>query len=188
VDSDNFGTVSFTPGLELEIPVTQRWYLRSFANFGWGKELDSGDTAWIYYAGLKSRYTIPTRSGDWAILNSVYYAGYNPNSGKSDDLAAMLLGVEFRQPLRNINLAGEAIDLHWHFTYSFLADDVRFGLPDGTFERVNDQFEAGLAFSFRNRPFEFWFLKFDRLGLAYRFNSDGTFKAVTLNLRSWFTR
>jgi hypothetical protein len=187
VHPDNFGTISFTPGVELEIPINQRWYLRSFAHVGWGTELDTGDSAWIYYTGIKSRYTFPGRKFDWALLNSLYYTGYTPDKGRSDRLAVAQLGVKFRQPL-DATLAGRAIDLDYHFIYSFLGDELHFGLPDGTFDPVEDQFEVEIAMRFRGRPYKLWFFKLRYLGLGYKFSSDGQFRAITLSMRPWFTK
>ncbi len=188
VSPDNFGAVILTPGIKIEIPITHRWYLRPFLNFGWGSELGSGDSAWIYYAGLKSRYTFPADSGNWALINSIYYAGYTPDVGPSNDLAAMLAGIEYKQQLKTTSKTGEPIDLHWSLAYSYLGDELAFGLPDGDFDSVDDQFEAELAYSYRNRPIKLWFMKFDSVGLGYRFNSNGTFKGISLNMGSWFTR
>jgi len=186
IQSDNFGTISFTPGIELEIPINQRWYLRPFANVGWGTEFDSSNSVWIYYAGVKSRYTFPGQKFDWSLLSSIYYAGYTPDTGRSDRLAVAQLGVEFTQPI-NARFLGRAVNLNYNFMYSFLGRDLHFGLPDGSFDPIEDQFEAGIALSFRNRPYKVWFYKVHRLGLGYKFSSDGQFKAITINLRSWFT-
>jgi len=188
VSPDNFGTVIFTPGIKLEIPITQKWYLRPFLNFGWGSELASSDSAWIYHAGIKSRYTFPADTGKWALLNSIYYAGYTPDDGPSNDLAAILTGIEYKQQLKKTSKTGDPIDLHWSLAYSFLGDELTFGLPDGDIDSVDDQFEASLAYGYRNRPIKLWFMKFDSVGLGYRFSSNGTFKGISLNLGSWFTR
>ncbi|GMR15017.1 MAG: hypothetical protein BMS9Abin30_0633 [Gammaproteobacteria bacterium] len=188
ISPDNFGTISFTPGVGLEIPVNKRWYLRPFANFGWGTEKDSDDSAWIYYAGIKSRYTFPGRKFDWSLLNGIYYAGYTPNSGRAESLAAAQLGVGFRRPLNNATLFGRALDLNWHVIYSFLGEEIDFGLPDGKFDPVKDQFEIGVAVSFRDQPYEFWFFKINYLGLGYQFTPDGRFEAITFSMRSWFKK
>jgi len=188
VESDNFGTVSFAPGVIVEIPISQRWYLRPFAHVGWGKELDSGDTAWIYYAGVKSRYTFPGKKYDWSLLNSLYYAGYTPDTGRSDRLAAAQLGVELRQPLDRATLFGQPVDLHWSLMYSFLGREIHFNLPDGNFDPIEDQYEAAIAMSLRNGPYQFWIFKVHRLGLGYQFSSNGRFKAITFSMRSWFTK
>ena len=128
IEDDNFGTVSFVPGVEFEIPVTSRWYLRPFVNFGWGTELESGESAWIYYAGIKSRYTFPAGKHEWSLLNSLYYAGYSPDEGRSDHLATADLGVEFRQALSAFTLNSRPVDLHWSLMYSFMGNELHFNL------------------------------------------------------------
>ena len=188
IADDNFGTVSFTPGIELEIPINQQWYLRPFAHIGWGKELEIGESAWIYYTGIKSRYTFPARKYEWSLLNSLYYAGYTPDNGRSDHLAVAQLGVELRQPLDKVTLGGKPVDLHWSLMYSFMGNELHFNLPDGSFDPIEDQLEVGLAMSFRGDPFEWWFFKVRRIGLGYRVSSSGQFTAITFSMRSWFTK
>jgi len=188
VNPDNFGTVSFAPGVELEIPVNKRWHLRPFAHLGWGTELNTRSAAWIYYAGIKSRYIIPAGKYEWSLLAGLSYAGYTPDVGRSDHLAVAQFGFEVRQALTKARLVGRAIDLHYNFMYTFLGKDLHFGLPDGGFDPVQDQLEAGIAMSFRDRPLKLWFLNVNRIGLGYKFSSDGNFKAITLSMRSWFTR
>ena len=188
VNPDNFGTASFVPGVELEIPVTERWYLRPFVHGGWGTELNTRSSAWIYYGGIKSRYNIPAGKFEWSLLGGLSYAGYTPDTGRSDHLAVTQLGFEFRQPLAGATLAGRAIDLHYNFMYSFLGRELHFGLPDGGFNPVEDQLEVGIAMSFRTRPLKIWFFNVNRLGLGYKFSSDGNFEAITFSMRSWFTR
>ena len=188
LETDNFGSITFAPGIEMEVPINDRWYIRSFAHIGWGKELNTGESAWIYYTGVKSRYAFPGQKYDWYLLNSLYYAGYSPDQGRSDHLAVAQLGAEFRQPLSNATLSGQPVDLHWSLMYSFLGRELHFNLPDGNFDPIEDQFEATIAMSLRNGPYEFWLFKIHRLGVGYQFSSNGQFKAVTIRLRSWFTQ
>ena len=188
LDPDNFGSAVFTPGIELEIPITQRWYLRPYANLGWGTKLGSSDSAWIYYTGIKSRYSLPTTSSNWSLINSIYYAGYTPSVGSSNDLAVIQAGIEYRQQLNKTSKKGDPIDLHWTLAYSYLGDELTFGLPDGSIDAVDDQFEAAVAYGYRNQPIKLWFMEFDNIGLGYRFSSNGTFKGISLNLGSWFVR
>jgi len=188
VSPDNFGSIIFTPGIKLEIPVTRRWYLRPFLSFGWGSELETNDSAWIYHAGIKSRYTFPGENGKWSLLNSVYYAGYTPDDGPSNDLAAILTGIEYKQQLKKTSKTGTPIELHWGLSYSFLGDELTFGLPSGDIDSIDDQFEASLAYGYRNRPIKLWFMEFERVGFGYRFSSDGSFKGISLYLSSWFKR
>ena len=188
IRNDNFSTLSFTPGIELEIPVNPNWSLRTQANLGWGTDLQNDDSAWIYYAGLKSRYLFPGRKNQWAMLNSLYYAGYSPDKGRSDHLAVAQAGVEMRQPLEKLAIHGEPVDLYWTLMYSFLGNELHFNLPDGTFNPIEDQLEIGLQMGLRNRPFNIWFIEIQRIGLGYQFSPDGELTAITFSLSSWFTQ
>jgi len=187
IDIDNFGTFSFTPGVELEIPINERWALRPFGKFGWGTEFELNETAWIWEAGIKSRYTIPTERAEWSLLSNIHWAGYDQDAGDDDDVISLLLGAEVRQPLRN-TFRDHDVDLHWHATYTYLDREFRFQNSDGSYTLVDDIFEIGLAVSFRDRPFKFWLWKPDRLGLGVKFDPDGDFSAITFTSRSWFTK
>ncbi|MEA1890898.1 MAG: hypothetical protein U9N50_14125 [Pseudomonadota bacterium] len=188
IHPDNFASVVFTPGIELEIPITRRWNLRPYLNVGWGAKLGSSDSAWIYYTGIKSRYIFPADSGNWALINSLYYAGYTPNVGSSNDLTAILTGLEYRQQLNRSGKTGDPIDLHWSLAYSYLADGITFQLPGDDFDTIDDQFEVALAYGYRKHPIKLWFMEFDNVGLGYRFSSNGAFKGISLKLGSWFLR
>lgn len=188
VEHDNFATASFTPGIELEIPINQQWYLRTLAHVGWGTDLRNDDSAWIYYAGIKSRYIFLAKKYQWSLLGSLYYAGYTPDQVRSDHLAVAQIGVELRQPLEKVMINGDPVDLHWTFMYSFLGNELHFNLPDGTFDPIQDQVEIGLQISLHDRPFKIWFFDVQRLGLAYQFSSSGQFTAITFNMSSWFNK
>jgi len=77
IDNDNFGTIAFAPGVELEIPINKRWYLRPFANIGWGRELEKGESAWVFYTGIKSRYVFPSKSKyEWSLAPGKFCPSY----------------------------------------------------------------------------------------------------------------
>lgn len=188
VENDNFASITFAPGIELEIPINERWYLRTLAHLGWGTDIGADESAWIYYAGIKSRYEFPAKKNQWSLLGGLYYAGFSPDEGRSDHLAVAQLGTELKQPLGKARFHGEPIDLHWTFMYSFLGNDLHFNLPDGSFDPIGDQIEVGLQVSLRNRSFKVWFLDVQRLGVAYQFSSSGQLTAITFSMRSWFTK
>ncbi|HKX57233.1 MAG TPA: hypothetical protein VJN01_14070, partial [Xanthomonadales bacterium] len=119
-DVDNFGSVAFTPGLEVEIPVTEKWYLRPVVHVGWGTETDGGESAWIYYGGIKSRYTPGVGKLDWSLLNALYRAGYNDDAGDSGSITMAMAGAEFHHPLQASLGAYDQLQLNWHLTYSWL--------------------------------------------------------------------
>jgi len=189
IDNDNFGTIAFAPGVELEIPINKRWYLRPFAHIGYGRELEKGESAWVFYTGIKSRYVFPSKNKyEWSLLNGLYFGGYRPDEGRSDHMAVASMGVELLQPLNNAQLAGRPVDLHWNLMYTFLGNKLHFNLPDGSVDPIQDHVELGFAVSLRDGPYKLWFLNVHRLGLGYRFSTSGEFTAITFHMRSWFTK
>jgi hypothetical protein len=189
LEDDNFGTIAFTPGITLEFPVNPDWYLRMSAHAGWGKELELGDSAWIYSAGIKSRYLLS--SGErhrWYLLNGIHYAGYTPDPGRSDYLFVAEAGLEYEQALENFTMLDRPVNLHWNLMYAFYGRDLHFNLPDGSFDPIEDQLEFGFQASFRDGPFKLFGLNIHRVGIGYRFSPSGEFSALTFSLRSWFTK
>ena len=53
---------------------------------------------------------------------------------------------------------------------------------------IEGEWQIGLAIAKQSGPFKIWFMDFQHLGLVYRFNTDGSFRAITFNFRSPFTR
>ena len=188
LDYDNIGTISFSPGVQLEIPVSHQWVLRPYAHLGAGYEKESGDWAGIWYGGVKSRY----RLGDsdrlrWSLLNSITYAGYKPEFKSRGRYGSAMAGLEFNQPLRGLQLGGEPLGLDWHVTYSYLFDKLNFSVDEDRVESIQDEWEIGLALGKRNSRIRIWFMTFEHIGLSYKTSSNGHYKAISLNLRSPFT-
>lgn len=186
-DIDNFTTLSVTPGVEVEIPVTRSWSLKPLAYAGWGTELSGPESAWIYWGGLKSQLRLGGGEGfEWTLVNSVEYIGYTPNDGSSNDAVPIMAGLELEHALGGVRLGGEPVYLDWHATYTAYLDNLKFLIRDVPVEKVGDTWEVGLAFSKGKRALKFWRFEFDRLGLAYRFSSGGDFQGISLVFRSVF--
>jgi len=188
IDFENFGTVSFTPGVQLEIPVNNKWALRPYMHIGAGYEKDTGDWASIWYGGLKSRYLLgDTNNLRWSLLNSISYAGYKPEYKESGRYGSAMAGLEFNQPLGNLKFDGEQVRLNWHVTYSYLFDKLNFYITEDTIASVQDEWELGLALGKSNNKMKIWFMKFEHIGLSFKTSSNGHYRAVSVNLRSPFT-
>lgn len=199
IDFDNIGTVSFNPGIEIEYPVSDRWLLRAYAHIGWGKEVDSNESAWIYDGGLKSRYSFQKEKLEWGIVNELFFAGYNANNSAKDGLTGIMAGLDFSYPLPSKTGSKNPLKLSWDINYRwyennpsfprFLNDDPSiYPEPIPVPATLKDEWQIGLAIAKQSGPFKIWFMKFQQLGLIYRFNSDGSFRAITFNFRQPFTR
>lgn len=183
---DNYASISFTPGVELVLPVTPAWTLRPYLHLGYGWEKESGDDAVIWYGGVRSRYHLGGQRHRWSLLNEVYFAGYAPASEDRGRYSAVMAGVEWEQPLGGLELGGDPLYLDWHLTYDWFFDPLKFDVDRFRVETVRDQWELGLALGRGDEPFEFGFLSFDHIGLGYRWSSSGEFDAIVLNFSSPF--
>lgn len=188
IDFDNYGTVTFTPGVQLEIPVNEKWYLRPYAHIGAGYEKETDKWAGIWYGGVKSRYLLGESNHlKWSLLNAVYYAGYKPEFEERGRYGSVMTGLEFSQPLGKLELGGNPLRLNWHVTYNYLFDRLNFHIDEDQVESIQDQWEIGLALSTGNKPMKIWFMNFEHIGLSYKTSSNGHYKAISFNLRSPFT-
>lgn len=188
IDFDNFGTVSFTPGVQLEIPVNRYWALRPYLHIGAGYEKDSGEWAGAWYGGLKSRYLLgDSNKLRWSLLNAISYAGYKPEFEASGRYGSAMAGLEFSQPLGQLQFDGEQVRLNWHVTYDYLFDKLNFYIADDRIESIQDQWEIGLALAKGNSKLKIWFMSFEHVGLSFKTSSNGHYRAISLNFRSPFT-
>mgnify|MGYP001554925589 FL=1 len=187
IEFDNYGTITFTPGVAVEIPLTDRWDLRPYAHYGVGYEDTSGEWAQIYYGGVNSRYLLSRGDGlDWNLLNAVSYAGYKPEFKNRGHYGSAMAGIEAKQRMERFNIAGTPAWLNWHVTYDYMFDNLNFHVSEDEVVTIRDQWEFGLALSRGDSKIKIWFLQFEQLGLAYKISSNGKYRALSFNLRSRF--
>jgi hypothetical protein len=185
---DNVNTLSFVPGAEIDIPLTARWSLKPFGYVGYGAQLSGDASAWMYWTGLKSRIRFPGKAVDWSVFNSLTYVGYRDDEEPSNVLP-LFTAVEFERPLA-VKIANELVHLHWHVGYTSYLNEIELRPARSTLRPVtiDDEWEVGAAFSTGAEPLRLWRFKWDRVGMAYRFSSNGEFEGVSLSFRSLFDR
>ena len=187
IEFDNYGTITFTPGVAVEIPVTDRWDLRPYAHYGLGYEDTSGEWAQIYYGGINSRYLLSERDGlHWNLLNAVSYAGYKPEYKNRGQYGSAMAGLEAKQRLEGVEFAGARAWVNWHITYDYMFDNLNVHVSEEEVVTIRDQWEFGVALSRGDRKIKIWFLEFEQLGLSYKLSSNGKYRALSFNLRSRF--
>ena len=54
------------------------------------------------------------------------------------------------------------------------------------FEEITNFWQAGIAFGKEDRPIKLWFLRFDRLGLAYDISPSGEMRGIKFVFRSLY--
>ena len=186
VDPENLANISVTPSIYLTWPANERWTLRPFAALGWGTLLNGDESALTYWAGVKSRYILHEGPLELALLNSLAFVGYSPSEGSREDFWPATSALEFAHPVFRDPEDTRKWRLHWHLSYTFFQNDLDLVSRNLETEPISDQWEFGLAVSREEAPISIWRFDFDRLGLSYRFSSDGDLQGIGLGFSSLF--
>jgi hypothetical protein len=187
LDPDNLASLSVTPGIDVEIPVTQRFTLRPYVAVGWGAALNGSESAWTYWTGIRSRYSFQSGNLDWALLSGISYVGYTPSEGSAEDFWPLMIGLEFAYPLGKAKAEEGSWMLFWHGTYSRYVSDLDFVSADrANTQPITDEWELAIAFGKKDQRMRVWFMNFDRLGLGFRTSSDGERRGIAFIFRSAF--
>lgn len=186
LDPANFASLSVTPAVNVTVPLSDKWTLRPFVALGWGTLLNGSGSAWTWWTGVRSRYRSSIGALGWSWLYSVAVVGYSPSEGPSSNFWPVMTGFEFDYPAGAYELQGEQLYVNWHAAYTYFADEmelVRVGLED---DEIRDQWEIGIGINKEQTPIAVWRLRFDRLGIAYRFSTDGELQGIGLVFSSLF--
>jgi len=186
IDPDNFTVGSVGVGLDADIPVTSRFSLRPNAQLSYGRIFGESESAWIYGAEFKGRYTFGSGQLDWAILARLGLAGYTSNLSESDDFVYAAVGAEFGYPVSWFGDRNHQTMLYWHLGFTDFIDEVRFPLGIDEFDSVANYWQIGAAIGRREKPLRVWFMEFDRFGLAYNYSTSGELRGIKLVFRSLY--
>ena len=186
VDFENLANISLTPSLYFDVPVDERWSLRPFVAVGWGTVLNDDDSAWTYWAGIRSRYVLKTGTLGVALYNALGFVGHTPDRGPSQRFWPITNALEFRYPPGFLRWRGEQLELHWHVAHTYFQNELDLLGRERENEPISDEWELALAVSREDEPIRFWRLSFARMGLAYRFSSDGELQGIGLVFQSLF--
>ncbi len=105
-------------------------------------------------------------------------------------MVPFLTGFEFQRPLGNKMLGGEQLYLNWHVAYTKKLDTpaLQVSTPGFSTANVDDLWDLGIAFIKWQRPLTFWRLRWDRVGIAIKFDSNNNFEGLSFTFRSIFDR
>ena len=186
LDPDNLTTASLNFSVDADIPVTKRFSLRPSAEIGYGTVLGESDSAWTYKGEIRSRYTFQSGKLDWGLIGGLGLVGYEPNEGPSDDFTYLAAGLEFEYPVNWPRSKNDQTMLYWHVLYTDFIDEIEFETGVEELDSVANYWQIGLALGKNREPVRLWFLKFDRLGLAYNFSTTGELRGIKFVFRSMY--
>jgi hypothetical protein len=187
---DNVSTISVMPGVDVEIPISRRWSLKALGFAGYGTVTGSAEHATIFRLGVRSRLGFDLGASRLALVNGVGRFGYNPSIGPSSAINLITSGIDVTRPLQNLRIGGEPAAINWHLLYTRYTDTLGLSLVTRQLDTVtvDEEWELGFSFSKQTGRLAMKRIKFDRVGLAYRFSGDGTLTGVGIVVKSLFDR
>jgi hypothetical protein len=172
---------SFLPGVELELAPGERWTLRTRAQLGASKDYtDSGQSAAIAAAGIRTRYRFEDAPGRPALINGLLWTRFDPNEGDSRSLVRFTTGLELDIPAGGWRVRDQQMSLRPHVLWDGFYRPSAIAPEDDDFEQVESEWQVGLAAG-REEGFKILFLRFDAVGIAYRFSDHSAGLRLYLN-------
>jgi hypothetical protein len=162
-------TLAVVPGLELQIPMSPRWTLKPFADFGVGRLLESpGTPAYIFATGVRSAVALKRGDYTFTLGNGLFYAG-DASFGRSDleDYGAIENGIEIRRPL-GLTLHGFEPDLGVYAIYYYYPKPLVFTRFLQEPLKISHQGEIGFSIGSAT-PLDLWIARDPRVGIGYVF-------------------
>ncbi len=160
---------SILPGAEVEIPMTERWRLKPFAQAGVGSEFtDIPLIAYMYTAGVKSLYRFPGDDYRVSLGNALFLAGYRVRDGsEQQSLGAFQIGLNLETPW-SMDLWNGPAYFNTHLITTSYYSRLAFANPEPGRLSVYREYQIG--FSFRvGRPVSVMGFGADTFGLGFRF-------------------
>ena len=170
ISSDRLKTLAVVPGVEFQVPVSQRWTLKPFQDLGVGKDFEGGDLFLLSTTGLKGIYVQPWRALTFTFGSGVRYSLSHSSSGlNDDDFASVDVGLDTLFPL-GFGTKNHRFDASVYFIARHFFRTLVFQQPGGSIE-IDRQFEVGLTLGTTPRLLV-WKVRLPRIGVGYRFGES----------------
>ena len=164
-------TITFIPGVEAQVPVSDNWQLKPFAQIGIGKDFSGGDPSFIWGYGVKGLGNYPTKRMEFDIGAGITYANHTQSGSRGDDgFSKFDIGLNTRWPMR-FNIQNRKTYINAYFVYSEFVNDVELLLP------LENNIDLQRLFTFaillEGRPsFSIWFIPLSGLGIDFTFGNN----------------
>ena len=187
---DSINSLSIVPGVEFDLPIAAHWNLKPLLYVGVGTENDGNIDAEIFRIGVRNERVFAPGATEVALYNSLLRMGYSADDGNSSTVNLFEIGLDFGRSLANRRLGDTPVRIYWHAVYTRYFDELSVDAGDLAIESagIDSEWEIGAGFGREGERLRLWRLKFDRVGIAYRFDSDGEFSGVGIVFKSLFDR
>jgi hypothetical protein len=165
---DDLVTITIMPGVEFNYQINDQWAVDPAVHIGYGRDMTNSDSSLLWGGNIRSRYDFNTTKPGLTLGSEALYAGYNPDGGSSDSIVRLSLGLDVRIPT-GWQIGNNNMFIATHATGFYYPVSLRFPKIERERYKTTTELEFGLALG-RDPPFEVLGIKFDRVGLAYRFS------------------
>jgi len=173
-EDKNTGTLTFVPGLQLNYPVLDNWWLKPFGQFGFGKDFSRSDIAWIYGVGIKSLATFDLKTSELDFGTAITWADQSQSGGGNDSGFSMIdIGLNSRWPA-SIMVLDRKSDLNLYFVYTQFVNDLNFERAQKSNKNIQRLYKFGIALSSKEEYSIFGLFDLSGGGLDVTFG-DGYF-------------
>jgi hypothetical protein len=177
---------SFMPGVELELKPGELFTVRTSVQGGWAREHGGAEqSATLASFGVRSRLKFFDAPARPALILGMLWSGINPSEGERVALMRLTTALEFDIAVPRWQVRGHSMRLLPHVLEDrFYRPPPALAYGDDAIEDDSDELaseqQIGVAAG-RDVPFKIWFLKFDAVGIAYRFSDRGDGFRLYLN-------
>jgi hypothetical protein len=170
---EDISTLSFVPGLRLDLRRGEHWRFRPFAEAGVASDRSAELRSTVFSVGTDAEWRGPVGSVEGRYFGSLVYSRASIQNRAVDDYALLVNGVEFTHVLdqrvgnRRLDIAPYAA-LRW---YANPPAVPVLSTPDGAraVERLQGEFGFTLG---TTEPLRIGRVTLPRLGFGYRFGED----------------
>lgn len=163
------GTITFLPGLEYQYPVTPKWTLIPFVDYGFARELAYTSNVLITGGGINSYYKFHIDDALFTLGNRFLYAReQSKESINASDYSLIETGLNYRMS-HIFNIGDETLFSNLYYINFYYPNNLVF------FEQTDNPIRVGveheIGFTISNIP-DFLFFEKPELGFGVRFGNN----------------
>ncbi len=168
---DRLTTLSFVPGIQTIHKMNDIWTLSPFIDFGFGHDLETKNSAYVYGTGVNSLFIFKYETFNLEIYNEFLFAGNTTDIDNiRNEFSRFQTGINFQFPL-NFKAWGRDPSISAYYLNYIYFNDLEFLRYLADPITVSVQNEVGLTFD-TSPDMKLIGIPFSRIGLGYRFGND----------------
>jgi hypothetical protein len=165
---ERIDSLSFVPGLALQITLREDWELEPFVEAGIARDQASEADQNVYAVGLRSSYDFGRGPMDWQLYNELVHVVVEQESlDSTDDFTRFRIGTTARRPF-DTDRTDRRADFETYGLFEVVMDPP--GGPAASRPQGGEalQYEVGFTLG-ATEPLVVWGIRLPRVGFGYRF-------------------